>query len=300
MRNGTAQATAREVFDMKLVILSGLSGSGKSVALNMLEDLGYYCIDNLPIALIDTVARATILTGKEQYELMALGVDARNRSEDIAGLGDSIRMLKQNRIDCDLIFLYAAEERLVKRYSETRRRHPLSRNKVSLRDAIRAERELLAPVAEHADLTIDTTETSIHQLRSLIRKRVHREHQGALSILIESFAFRHGVPADADFVFDVRCLPNPYWDLNLRPLTGRDADVVRFLESQPEAGEMLADIGAFLDKWIPRFAAADRSYLTIAIGCTGGYHRSVYIAERLAERLRATNEHVIVRHNEVG
>lgn len=222
---------------MKLVILSGLSGSGKSVALNMLEDLGYYCIDNLPITLIDTVARATILTGEAQYGRMALGVDARNRGEDIAGLGDSVRALKASQIDCDLVFLHAAEEKLVKRYSETRRRHPLSHNGVSLRDAIRTERELLAPVAEHADLTIDTTTTSIHELRAMIRERVHRERQGELSILIESFAFRHGVPADADFVFDVRCLPNPYWDLKLRPLTGRDPAVVEFLGGQAEVGE---------------------------------------------------------------
>ncbi|HET6726216.1 MAG TPA: RNase adapter RapZ [Gammaproteobacteria bacterium] len=265
----------------------------------MLEDLGYYCIDNLPITLIQSVARATILTGEAQFGLMALGVDARNRSEDIAALADAVGQLRQAGVDCDLVFLHAAEEKLVKRYSETRRRHPLSRNKMSLRDAIRAERELLAPVAEHADLTIDTTETTIHDLRTMIRERVHREHQNTLSILIQSFAFRHGVPADADFVFDARCLPNPYWDAKLRPHSGRDPRIIEFLDAQPEVGEMLADIGAFLDKWIPRFESNERSYLTIAIGCTGGYHRSVYLAERLAERLRASRENVIVRHNEV-
>ncbi|HET7569893.1 MAG TPA: RNase adapter RapZ [Gammaproteobacteria bacterium] len=285
---------------MKLVILSGLSGSGKSVALNMLEDLGYYCIDNLPITLIASVARATILTGEPQFKLMALGVDARNRGEDIAALAGAVQELERAGVDCDLVFLHAAEEKLVKRYSETRRRHPLSHNKMSLRDAIRTERDLLAPVAEQADLTIDTTDTSIHDLRTMIRDRVHRSPQNALSILIQSFAFRHGVPPDADFVFDARCLPNPYWDLRLRPLSGREPQVITFLESQPEAGEMLADIGAFLDKWIPRFEANDRSYLTIAIGCTGGFHRSVYLAERLAERLRASHDNVIVRHNEIN
>ncbi|HET6655476.1 MAG TPA: RNase adapter RapZ [Gammaproteobacteria bacterium] len=285
---------------MKLVILSGLSGSGKSVALNMLEDLGYYCIDNLPITLIESVARATILTGEAQFGLMALGVDARNRGEDIATLADAVGQLRDAGVSCDLVFLHAAEEKLVKRYSETRRRHPLSRNKMSLRDAIRTERDLLAPVAQHADLSIDTTETSIHDLRTMIRQRVHRADQTALSILIESFAFRHGVPADADFVFDARCLPNPYWDLKLRPYSGRETQVIEFLDAQPEVAEMLTDIGAFLDKWIPRFEANDRSYLTVAIGCTGGFHRSVYLSERLGERLRATHENVIVRHNEVN
>jgi UPF0042 nucleotide-binding protein len=284
----------------RLIILSGLSGSGKSVALNMLEDLGYYCIDNLPITLIESVSMATILTGEIQFELMALGVDARNRSEDIAALADAVRQLRSAGVDCDLVFLHAAEERLVKRYSETRRRHPLSRDKVSLRDAIRTERDVLAPVAEHADLAIDTTETSIHDLRIIIRERVHRARHNALSILIQSFAFRHGVPADADFVFDARCLPNPYWDLKLRPHSGREPEVVEFLDKQDEVLEMLDDIGRFFDKWIPRFEANDRSYLTIAIGCTGGYHRSVYLAERLGERLRAAHENVIVRHNEVG
>ncbi|HET7369749.1 MAG TPA: RNase adapter RapZ [Gammaproteobacteria bacterium] len=284
---------------MKLVILSGLSGSGKSVALNMLEDLGYYCIDNLPITLIGSVARATILTGEEQFGLMALGVDARNRGEDIAALADAVRELRDAGVDCDLVFLYAAEEKLVKRYSETRRRHPLSRKGMSLRDAIRVERDLLAPVAEHADLSIDTTETSIHDLRTVIRERVHRTQRNTLSILIQSFAFRHGVPPDADFVFDARCLPNPYWELKLRPYSGLEPQVREFLEAQPEVEEMLADIGAYLDKWIPRFEANDRSYLTIAIGCTGGFHRSVYLSERLAERLRARHDNVIVRHNEV-
>lgn len=265
----------------------------------MLEDLGYYCIDNLPITLIGSVAQATILTGEAQFALMALGVDARNRGEDIAALADAVHQLRDAGVSCDLVFLHAAEEKLVKRYSETRRRHPLSRNNMSLRDAIRTERDLLAPVAEHADLTIDTTETSIHDLRTMIRERVHRTHQNALSILIESFAFRHGVPADADFVFDARCLPNPYWDLKLRPYSGREPAVIEFLEAQPEVEEMLADIGAYLDKWIPRFEANDRSYLTVAIGCTGGFHRSVYLAERLSERLRTTHENVIVRHNEV-
>lgn len=284
---------------MKLVILSGLSGSGKSVALNMLEDLGYYCIDNLPITLIENVAKATILTGEAQFELMALGVDARNRGEDIASLADAVHRLRGTGIDCDLVFLHAAEEKLVRRYSETRRRHPLSRDRMVLRDAIHTERDLLAPVAEQADLTIDTTETSIHDLRTIIRERVHRAHHNALSILIQSFAFRHGVPADADFVFDARCLPNPYWELRLRPYSGREPAVIDFLEGQPEVGEMLTDIGTFLDKWIPRFEANERSYLTIAIGCTGGFHRSVYLAERLGERLGATHDHVIVRHNEV-
>jgi UPF0042 nucleotide-binding protein len=287
--------------DRRLIILSGLSGSGKSVALNMLEDLGYYCIDNLPITLIDNVARATILTGEPQFKWMALGVDARNRARDIAALAGAIEALRADYIGCELVFLHAAEEKLVKRYSETRRRHPLSSEGASLRDAIRTEHELLAPVAEQADLTLDTTDTSIHDLRAMIRARVHRASRGALSILIQSFAFRHGVPPDADFVFDARCLPNPYWDSKLRPHSGREKPVIDFLRRQSEVADMIADIGAFLDKWIPRFESHDRSYLTIAIGCTGGFHRSVYLAEQLAERLQSAGRpNVIVRHNEAS
>lgn len=284
---------------MKLVILSGLSGAGKSIALNILEDLGYYCIDNLPTTLIESVTEATIQTGDARFERMALGVDARNRGAAIAELGQTVLRLRDAAIDCDLVFLHAGEEKLFNRYSETRRRHPLARENMSLRDAMRAERKLLSSVAEQADLTIDTTETSIHDLRNIIRERVHSASDNVLSILIESFAFRHGVPADADFVFDVRCLPNPYWEGSLRPHSGREASVIEFMANQPEVTEMLADIGAYMTKWIPQFEANHRSYLTLAIGCTGGFHRSVYLAERLGETLGKTYEHVIVRHNEV-
>ncbi|HSN71266.1 MAG TPA: RNase adapter RapZ, partial [Steroidobacteraceae bacterium] len=262
---------------MRLVVISGLSGSGKSVALHMLEDLDYYCIDNLPAGMLPALVAHTVQSGESSYRLTAVGVDARNRPADVASVPEVIRGLCQEGLSCDVVFLRADDEALLKRYSETRRRHPLSRTGVSLLEAIQAERRLLEPIADAADLVIDTSNTSVHELRELIRQRLAERPEGRLSILFESFAYRQGVPGDADFVFDVRSLPNPYWEPGLSRLTGRDAPVVEYLDRHASVQQMLGDLTRFLEQWIPEFQRTNRSYLTVAIGCTGGQHRSVYL-----------------------
>lgn len=285
---------------MRLVLISGLSGSGKSVALNMLEDLDYYCVDNIPAGLLPSFISHTVKSGGQTYQRTAVGVDARNQPGDIASVPQLIADLRTTGLNCDVVFLRADEEALFKRYSETRRRHPLSRDGLGLAEAIRQEQELLRPIANAADLVIDTTRTSVHELRELIRQRVDARSQGRMSILFESFAYRQGLPGDADFVFDVRSLPNPYWEPKLAALTGRDPAVIEFLERHESVNRMLSDITAFLDTWIPDMARTNRSYLTVAIGCTGGQHRSVYLVERLAERFRAKYPLVIAKHQVVG
>ncbi|MGD8378386.1 MAG: RNase adapter RapZ [Gammaproteobacteria bacterium] len=284
---------------MKLIILSGLSGSGKSVALHTLEDLGYYCIDNIPAGVLRNFIRETVATRNPAYSLMAVGVDARNRPEDIHQVPSLARELRANGVDCQIIFLHADEETLLARYSETRRKHPLSGPDLSLRDAIARERSLLSAIKDEADLTIDTTGTNIHQLREMVRDRVHEAGAYHTSLLFESFGYKRGIPPDADFVFDVRCLPNPHWDEVLRPLTGRDAAVIDFLGGQDSVRQMEADLTRFLDSWLPAFEQSSRSYVTVAIGCTGGRHRSVYMVERLAAHFRADSKQVLVRHNEL-
>ncbi len=281
---------------MRLVILSGLSGSGKSVAINMLEDLGYYCIDNIPARLLRTVAQSTALSGDRAYSRMAIGVDARNRPEDIHSLPEIVEEIRRLGALCDVVFLSAEQETLFKRFSETRRRHPLSGAERSLRDAMESEREMLAPISEHADLTIDTTHLTIHQLRSLIKERVHGREEHSVSLLFESFGYRHGIPDDADLVFDARCLPNPHWEPALRAQTGRDPDVIDYLESHQLVMQMQNDIIRYLERWIPHFEANNRSYITVAIGCTGGQHRSVFLAESLATHFKASYQNVLVRH----
>ncbi len=285
---------------MRLIIVSGLSGSGKSVALNMLEDLGYYCIDNLPVKLADNVVASAKESGDQQNQKISIGIDARNRAEDLAGLPDLISELKKKGdIDCELIFTHADDGVLLNRYSETRRRHPLSDDLTGLREAIRLERKILAPVRNAADLVLDTSRTSVHQLREIVRKRVDQREAGRMSLLFQSFGYKHGIPGDADFVFDVRCLPNPYWEPALRELTGLEREVIEFLESQESVGRMLGEIDAFLQNWVPEFVRENRNYLTVAIGCTGGRHRSVYICENLAGRFSAKYQNVLTRHNEL-
>jgi RNase adapter protein RapZ len=281
---------------MKLTIVSGLSGSGKSVALHMLEDMGYYCIDNLPVAVLRNFVRETVATGDPAYSLMAVGVDARNRRSEVEALPELLDEFDNEGIGCELIFLDADEEALLRRYSETRRRHPLSGEGRPLRDAIQQERDILAPLAERADLIIDTSRLSANRLRELIHERLREDSHETLSLLFESFGFKHGVPRDADFVFDVRCLPNPHWEPALRPRTGRDAEVVRYLEAHDSVNRMTRDIIGFLDTWLPGFSAGGRSYVTVAVGCTGGQHRSVYMTDRLAEHFRKQWPQVVVRH----
>jgi UPF0042 nucleotide-binding protein len=285
---------------MRLIVVSGLAGAGKSVALHMLEDLDYYCIDNLPLGLLGEVSAATLKRQGLNFERLAIGIDARARSAEIAGFPDRIKELKAGGIDIEVIYLFANQETILRRYSETRRKHPLTDAHTSLIDAITADRSVLAPIAVTADVSIDTSGTNIHQLRDIIRNRVEAAHAGELSILLQSFGYKYGLPQAVDFVFDVRCLPNPHWVPELRALTGVDAPVAEHLAAQPAIAAMLDDIHGFLARWLPEFARENRSYVTIAIGCTGGKHRSVYLVERLAERLRGAYAQTLVRHNELN
>ena len=286
--------------EMRLIIVSGLSGSGKTVALRVLEDLGFYCIDNMPVALLETVV-AEIRGGNDPAaNRIAVGIDARSRSKDLDALHDLIANLHKDGVSTDLLFLQANDEILMKRFSESRRRHPLSKHDTALHAAILSERELLAEVINSANLIIDTSRTSVYELAETIRERVGERKSKELSVLIESFGFKNGIPADADFVFDMRGLPNPYWTMELRGLNGTDKEVADFLKEQPSVNDMYEDILGFLTRWIPRYAGAHRSYLTVALGCTGGQHRSVYMVERLAEALRESHDPVLTRHNELG
>ena len=284
---------------MRLVIISGLSGSGKSVALNMLEDLDFYCIDNVPAALLDTMISQLTASKDSIYDNLAVGVDARNRARDLDSLPELIKDLRDRGIMCEVVFLHAEDEILLKRYAETRRKHPLSDEGLGLKEAISRERELLGPIIDVAELIIDTTRTGVYELRDAIRDRIGTRSEPVLSILIESFGFKHGIPSDADFVFDLRCLPNPYWETHLRRLTGRDRLIVEFLDGLEIVQSMYQDIVKFLEQWIPEYTDFNRNYLTVALGCTGGQHRSVYMAEKIAAKLAENHDQVMTRHNEL-
>ena len=286
---------------MRIIIVSGLSGSGKTIALQTLEDLDYYCVDNLPFKLILPLAREITASGDPLPPVVAVGVDARNFVDKLNQFPATLAELRNSGLLVDVLFLQADDEILLKRYSETRRRHPLALalGDISLREAIQQERHLLEPIVACADLIVDTSDTNLYQLRDLIRSRIHETPGEAMSLLFESFGFKNGVPADADFVFDVRCLPNPHWEPQLRPLTGLDPAVIDFLNHQPDIGAMIADIRHFLEEWLPRFEQGARSYLTVAIGCTGGQHRSVFIAEALASHFKELRDYVMVRHREL-
>ena len=285
---------------MRLIIVSGLSGSGKSVALNMLEDLDFYCVDNIPAGLLPGFIAYTVRTSEPAYRLTAVGVDARNRPEDLADVPRLVSELRRSGIGCELLFLRADNEALLKRFSETRRRHPLSRDGIGLQEALEQEQRLLEPVASAADLTIDTSRLSVHELREMVRSRVVERPASGPSLLFESFAYRHGVPDDADFVFDARAMPNPYWDPTLRTHTGRDAPVVKFLDEQVDVASFLADVTGFLERWLPSLVRSNRSYLTIAVGCTGGQHRSVYLAEKLAAHFNGKFGQTLIRHRDLA
>lgn len=282
--------------ELRLIIVSGLSGSGKSVALRVLEDLDYYCIDNLPAGLLMSAVDEIRRTGDPSMRL-AVGVDARNRADNLDVLPDLLHQLRGQGIETDIIFLHASDETLLQRYRESRRRHPLAEQGVQLRAAIQSERAILAEIELSAALIIDTSATSIYELAETIRSRVDRRETGALSVLIESFGFKYGIPADADFVFDLRSLPNPYWTMKLRGFTGLDHEVQAFLDAQDTFGVMFDDIRRFLTRWIPHYLEANRGYMTIAIGCTGGQHRSVYMVEKVAAAMRDIHEPVLTRHN---
>jgi len=284
---------------VRIIIVSGLSGSGKTIALQTLEDLDYYCVDNLPFKLILPLAREILAASDILPPTIAVGVDARNFIDELHRFPATLAELRAGDLAVEVLFLQADDEILLKRYSETRRRHPLDLGSVPLREAIRQERSLLEPIVACADLIVDTSDTNVYQLRELLRARLHETPREAMSLLFESFGFKNGVPADADFVFDVRCLPNPHWEPQLRPLTGLDRAVIEFLENQPDVAAMIADLRGFLASWLPRFEASERSYLTVAIGCTGGQHRSVHIAEALARHFGETRDFVMVRHREL-
>jgi UPF0042 nucleotide-binding protein len=284
---------------MRVIIVSGLSGSGKTIALQTLEDLDYYCVDNLPFKLIRPLAQEILAASDILPPTIAVGVDVRNFIDELTLFPATLAELRACDFSVEVVFLHASDEILLKRYSETRRRHPLDLGSMPLQEAIAQERRLLEPIVACADLIIDTGGTNIYQLRELIRARIHETPREVMSLLFESFGFKNGVPTDADFVFDVRCLPNPHWEPQLRPLTGLDQPVIQFLACQPEALEMVADLRRLLETWLPRFEISDRSYLTVAIGCTGGQHRSVFIAEALTHYFSGIRHHVMVRHREL-
>lgn len=284
---------------MKLVIISGRSGSGKSSALNLLEDEGYYCIDNLPISLIPELVNHLRAHRDQTTEKVALCIDARNASSELEKFTDMLES-DADDIDVEILYLDADRERLIKRFSETRRRHPLSDENTPLVEAIIREEQLLEPITRMATLTINTTDMSLHDLRSAIKKRLVDKEGKGISIQFQSFGFKRGIPVDADFVFDVRVLPNPHWDPTLRQLTGLDKGVIDFLSEQEEVDEMYADIRNYLIKWLPHFENNNRSYITIGIGCTGGQHRSVYLAERLGLHFRVNYDNIQVRHREMS
>jgi len=284
---------------MKVVILSGLSGSGKTVALHTLEDENYYCVDNLPLGLLPEFVDRVLNRSLQPYDNIAVGIDARSESHDLRKFNDIIKSLRQKNIHLDVIYLQAEHATLIKRFSDTRRKHPLSRKGLPLFEAIEVERNLLSDVASEADLIIDTTYTNVHQLRDLIKEQIIKKEGSSLSLLFQSFGFKHGTPPDSDFVFDVRCLPNPHWEPNLRPLTGLDSDVSSFLEQQEDVAVMLDYLRDFLRYWIPKFELQNRYYLTISIGCTGGQHRSVYIAQKLCDDFSSEINNVSIRHREL-
>ncbi len=284
---------------MNIIIVSGLSGSGKSVALNTLEDIGYYCVDNLPISMIERFI-AEIDQVTTPVEGIAVGIDVRNLSTQIESFDDILNSPGKQDIKYQILFLRCNNQALLKRFSETRRRHPLSNSHTSLQEAINNEKTLLEPIAGKADLFIDTSNTNVHQLRDLVRRRIEHSEDETMSLLFESFGYKQGIPSDADFVFDARCLPNPYWDVQLREFTGQDPEVITFLEKQPQVISMRNQIRDYLATWVPEFARASRSYLTVAIGCTGGRHRSVYLIEELARAFRKGYPNLVIRHRDLA
>jgi UPF0042 nucleotide-binding protein len=283
---------------VKLLIISGRSGSGKSTALNMLEDHGYYCIDNLPASLLPALAQR-VTSEIDDLPRVAVSIDARNIPSDLKQVPRIIDELSHSTLKPEIIFLDASSPTLIKRFSESRRKHPLTTEKIGLRQAINMETVLLEPIASLASLSIDTSNMSLHQLRDNIRTRVVERDESGLALLFESFGYKYGVPIDADIVYDVRCLPNPYWEMNLRPLTGLDAGVNNWLLAQPEVIAMYTDLCNYLEKWLPKFEQNNRSYMTVAIGCTGGQHRSVFLSERLKEHFSSRIKNVQVMHREL-
>lgn len=285
---------------MRLIIVSGRSGSGKSTALNVLEDNGFYCIDNLPASLLPDLAQRALLHTELLHPQVAVSIDARNLPSQLQRFPELLQEARDKHIQCDVVYLDADDETLLKRFSETRRRHPLTTDSRSLAEAIADETHLLAPIADLADLKLNTTNLNLYQLRDVLKLRLLNKPELGTAFLVESFGFKRGMPVDADLVFDVRCLPNPYWKPELREHTGLEVEVQEYLAAQPDVEEMYQDILTYLNKWLPRFAASNRAYVTIAIGCTGGQHRSTYIAERIGQALKETLTNVQIRHRDLS
>jgi UPF0042 nucleotide-binding protein len=285
---------------MKLLIVSALSGAGKSTALDTLEDCGYYCIDNLPVTLLEDFIGHVMLADEKTYQKTAIGIDARNKNDSLNNFSESLDLIRSKGISCEIIFLHADEATLLKRYSETRRKHPLTDANTPLKDALSIEKAMLEPIARHANVVIDTSRTHYHQLRELIKDQIDERNLKHISLQFQSFGFKNGIPLDANFVFDARTLPNPYWIPELRALTGKDQPVITFLKERALVSELFHDIADFLERWLPRFDAEGRSYLTVAIGCTGGQHRSVYLADVLGQRFKGSVFNVIVRHRDLS
>jgi UPF0042 nucleotide-binding protein len=279
---------------MKIIIVSGRSGSGKTITLRVLEDLGYYCVDNMPINLLPSLAHVVM----NEYENIAVSIDVRNIPLSAAELGESLDFLPAT-VDVEVIYLDADDSALIRRFSETRRLHPLSKRNLSLMDAIKDEKVLLDPIRTRADLYIDTTELNVHQLSELVSERILGKKSGQLVLVFESFGFKRGNPKDADYVFDVRFLPNPHWEPKLKSLTGKDQAVKDYLNSHPIVAKFTWQVNNFLATWLPHIERNNRSYLTIAIGCTGGQHRSVFVAEALADSYRKSYPNVQIRHRDM-
>ncbi len=285
---------------MNWILISGLSGAGKSIAMRALEDLGFFCVDNLPMTMVPALVDQVRRTGTDRERHVAVVVDARGASRGLEKFSEVVQQMRQDGINPQVIFLEAEDNVLITRFKETRRRHPLTSKNCTLSEAISRERALLAPLRENADVVIDTTHTHLYQLRDLVRQRLYESAPDSFSVMLQSFGYKNGVPQDADMVFDARCLPNPYWKPELKSLNGQDEEVIRYLEAQPEAMKMLESLKSFLDQWIPAFELDNRAYLNIAIGCTGGQHRSVYLVDRIAEHLSGKRESVIVRHRDLA
>ena len=285
--------------ERRLIVVSGLSGAGKSVVLNTLEDLNFYSIDNLPISLLEPLIRSLDDFQHKFPRKVAVGIDARNPETDFSSVIKQLASMRDKGINTEIIFIEADSAVLTKRFSETRRKHPLSSEDLPLSDAIKKERQVLAVLSDAADLHIDTSYTAVHELRKLVLERIAKRKKRALSLQLVSFGYKHGIPKDADFVFDIRCLPNPHWEKNLRRHSGKELPVIEFLNKRKEVLEMRDDIRNFLQTWIPRFEDDNRSYLTIAIGCTGGHHRSVFMVEQLAECFEDQDISLIISHRDL-
>lgn len=285
---------------MKLILLGGLSGAGKTGALDMLEDIGYHTVDNLPLSLIAPAVEEMLDEGNRKcYSRLAIGLDPYSAPEEFQTLAQRIEHWRTRKHGCTVVYLFCEPETLIKRYRATRRRHPLTDGNTDLVTAIAREAEALESLAQLADIRIDTTHTNIHQLREIIRERVSQDHAHPMSLIVESFGYRLGLAHDADYIFDMRCLPNPYWDPSLREFTGLDQPIIEYLEGHNTVTRMLSNLVTFISDWLPSYASSNRSYLTVALGCTGGRHRSVYMAEQMAKQLAHTGWRVTVRHRDI-